>query len=638
MIQKESTVIENEVTRRDSARSASELIERSRASITDRIAAVSEAIEKHILPYFQCVGCKNCDADINYRHLLSENEKEFLDDIKSFKRLLQKEMNSTFEKLEIRLKAGSHLNQLSKAMDIRLREKVQHAIQRHKSNILTETDKGNIFSELWRKETNDILREITLPDISVNIGAIVQTVIMTLLRTEDHLLYRRKEHRRSAALNWKFVSHMRHMQLRSPTLNWPMNKLQGFRNITDQDVKRLQAVSDSIIQQTRKHYVDPGVSQFGREFSPKDAEVLFKDVLYKIQQINDDRFDTTAEYMVDLIVHIEVLAVDGFKKLDERYRIENSPKALLVKKKKSYHDLFMIQIGYGDRAADFCDKVLKYMILTNVDDQLNCTELLHDLRGHCGDMFRDIKSMQASIMLNLFQKKDFDEYTNYITQYETYVMNAIKDASTAYFLKDDRFKKLAEIKLKQIVETIVDAVDDTVNSPCDVSLVIKTFFANVDSLKISPNDSAAFQELGIEDKNQFAAVLHQQLSGRVHKDVAKAINSWDVITKLEEKELTNFLFKEIIGCSAKCPFCKVPCDTHSGGKSSGNHAATLHRPRGLNGFRKTDSQKLVVYDCCLAVTTDQIFKNNDTKDECHPYKEYHKSTRIGPFMAMQMQM
>ena len=281
----------------------------------------------------------------------------------------------------------------------------------------------------------------------------------------------------------------------------------------------------------------------------KNAELLFKDVLDKIQHISDDRFYTTDEYKIDLIVHIEVLAVDGFKELDNRYRMENSAKPLLDKKKKNYHDLFMIQMGYGNRAADFCDKVLKNIILTNIDDQLNATELLHDLRVHCEEIFRDIKSMQASIMVKLFQNNDFDEYTNYITQYETHVMNVMKVVSTAYFLKDDRFKKLAEIKLKQIVETITGAVEDTVNSPCPDSLFIKTFFANVDSLKISHDDAAAFQVLDVEDKKQFAAILHQQLSTRVDKDVLETINSWDVATKLEERDLTNFLFKEVIGCS-----------------------------------------------------------------------------------------
>ena len=279
---------------------------------------------------------------------------------------------------------------------------------------------------------------------------------------------------------------------------------------------------------------------------------------------------------------------------------------------------------HGDMAAHFCDKVLKNMILTNINDQLNCTELLHDLRVHCGEMFRDIKSMQASIMVDLFQKNNFDEYINYITQYETHVMNAMEDASTSYFLKDDRFKKLADIKLKQIIATMIEAVDDTVKNHYDDKHFIETFFANVGSLKISYHDAEVFQELDVGDKSHFAAILHRQLSDRVKKEVVETIDSWDVKTKLKERDLPNFLFKEVNGCSAKCPFCEVPCDTHSGGKSSGNHSATLHRPRGLSGYRKIESQKLVTGDCCLAVTTDQTFINSDTKDKNHPYKEYHK--------------
>ena len=83
------------------------------------------------------------------------------------------------------------------------------------------------------------------------------------------------------------------------------------------------------------------------------------------------------------------------------------------------------------------------------------------------------------------------------------------------------------------------------------------------------------------------------------------------------------MFKEIVGCTAVCPFCQVPCDTHSGGKSLGNHSATLHRPKGLGGVMFTSSEELTCGDCCSAIASDQIFRHGDNNKESTPYNKYY---------------
>ena len=621
MIQKQGTTTENEVTRSKSSKSVSALVDVSRAILIKSISNRSTDIEKKILHYFQCAGCNNCKDYIKNRHLLSENEKEFHDDIKSLKRLLEREMTSTLDKLEIKLKPKTCLNQLEEDMDIRLKEKVQQAIEHQKSDRLSEADKERIFRELWKNETGSILRDITLSDFLEDIEAVVQTIIMTLLGKNDHE-YRRKDHKERAALRYKFTAKKSHMKLKG--LGRKAGQLFNLTSINEQDQYRLQVSSDNIIQQTKNHY-DPAASGTGREFTSKDAELLFKDVLDSIDQTQDKKFEITEEYRADLMVHIEILAVDGFRRMDNKYRNENSPQALLDKKRQSYYDSFMIQMGRGDRAVHFCNTVLKNMILINVEEELSCTELLDDLRINRGEMFRTIKSAQTSIMIELFKENRFEKYIHYIEQYETYLMNAMKEASLSHFQANDRFRKLAKIKLGEVVNKIIDAVSRTANSPCHDSLFIDTLFTNVDkSMKIPHDDAVALSGLDIGDKKQFATILLQQLSDRVRKKVTEIIDSWNVVATLENKNLTDFLFKEVIGCKAKCPFCQVPCDTHSGGKSSGNHSATLHRPQGLGGMRNTKSEKLAIDDCCLDVTTDGTFKTENTKGEWHPYKEYHK--------------
>ena len=521
------------------------------------------------------------------------------------------------QKLEIKLKANSRMNDMSKDMDERLKKKVHKTInQQKKRDSLSEEGVESIFNDLWREETGDILGSIRRGEEGevVNIEATVQRTITRLLGPEDHL-YRLMENNLRPQT---FEAQRKHIDVKG---FWKRSVV-GY-TITDDDIERLQAISENIIQETKKFYT-PTAPNVEREFTATDAEELFEDVLRRIDEINDDNFDTKNEYKVELLVHIEGIAVDGFKRMHETYCKENSPKALLEKKKRSYHDFFMIQMGQGDAAVKLCETVLKDMVLENTDNRLSCTELLSDLRDHRAEMFRDIKSVQSSIMVDLFKKNKFEEYLGYITKYDAYVANKMEIVSTEYFLISDRFKKLAQTQVETIIQAILIAVDKTVKSTCESDQFIKTFFSNMDGLKISQHVASAFEDLDVPDKEQFVEIVHDQLSDTVKEEIKKMISEWDVPRKLKEMNLADFLFREIVVCRARCPFCLVPCDAHSNGKTSGNHSATLHRPQGLGGYAHPASKKLKTEDCRLDITTRKTFRSAVTDEKSTPYKEYIK--------------
>ena len=181
---------------------------------------------------------------------------------------------------------------------------------------------------------------------------------------------------------------------------------------------RLAQESVKIINQTRKYY-DPTTHHQGKVFNQSEVEELFFDVVEQIRSISDERFRVTPEFTVDLVHHIEAQAVAGFTEMHQKYCSHSSPEALLERKKKSYRDLFIVKMGQGNAAYEFCENFLKDLILKNVDEQLSCTELLHDLRVHCGEMFRDIKSIQASIMIDLMRENQFEKYIKYIKNYKS---------------------------------------------------------------------------------------------------------------------------------------------------------------------------------------------------------------------------
>ena len=147
------------------------------------------------------------------------------------------------------------------------------------------------------------------------------------------------------------------------------------------------------------------------------------------------------------------------------------------------------KMGHGDAAAKFCETILWDIILMNNDEQLSCTELLHDLRVHCGEMFKDIKSIHASIMVELYREDNFDSFVQYITQYEEYVKQKISKESTMYFTKGNKLATLAQAKIDQLISIIQTAMDETITSPSVEENFMETFFSKIDNLKISYNET-----------------------------------------------------------------------------------------------------------------------------------------------------
>ena len=123
-------------------------------------------------------------------------------------------------------------------------------------------------------------------------------------------------------------------------------------SVKEQDLHVLQTESDKIIEETSKYY-DPRLSLEGQKFSQSAAEELFRDVIGRIESINDKKVKITHNYKVDLLYFIAERAVSGFTKMHIKYCDESSPEALLEQKKKAYHGLFIVQMGQGDAALAF---------------------------------------------------------------------------------------------------------------------------------------------------------------------------------------------------------------------------------------------------------------------------------------------
>ena len=268
--------------------------------------------------YFQCAGCKDCNAEVTNRHQLANNEKEFEDEVRYIERTMIQEVDTQFDELQFSLRYERSIQQLSTNMNDVLKERVQEALRTIKTEHLTKESTEENFNSLWTRVSKDILsKNISPVEKDPNIEATVQKSITTLLGADFYRYVRAvTDRKRPEEANFT-MDQTKHMKA-------------YFEALSDQDVHRLQNKTDGIIEETSKHYITR--YKKGKKFNQKDVEVLFKDILEAINEIHDEKFGVTDDYKVDLVYFIEGKAVLGFTEMHKRFFKKNSPDGLLKKK------------------------------------------------------------------------------------------------------------------------------------------------------------------------------------------------------------------------------------------------------------------------------------------------------------------
>ena len=627
MVKEENNRIANEAARSEHQTNVRKQIQISCDKINNKIYDEISKLRENILHYFECGGCQKCNTKVNCRDQLANYKKAFEEETNILQTRLIWEVHDSLEKLALKIAAEKNIYQLDRRMDDIIRDKVQEVIKERKSDNLGKDDIGVIFDELWKNTAGDILCDETKSTQEYDIQRDVTDVLMKLVKAEGHLYNimppheTRKKAKKQRIYNEDSIEFTvlkgRHMVLRGIPSRFT-HRMLGMA-LNEQDVHRLQVASKSIIEATNRHY-DPSLQPPARQFNPSDVEELFKDIFNRIKEIDDDRFKITNEYKMDLLHFIEKRAVTGFTEMHVKYCREYSPEALLEKKKKATYDLFEVRMLQGDFAAAFCHTVLKQIILTNIEDELECIELLCMLKQHPGGMFNDAKSLQAWIMNDLLDSGKHSNYLDYITNYETFVKRMIKTEATKHLTEALQLQKHGSIKLENILTMMKEAVDKVIESNVGDKSFIKVLLSKLDTLTIPYNEIRGWTETfdEVPEKSAFAMIIQQQLDGPMKNDIIEVIDSWNISIKLKELAFTDFVFKAVVGCTARCPFCKTPCDAHEGK----THLAHMHRPKGLGGYRRIPTNTLSSQSCSAALCSDDQFRHGDDKDKLVLFKKY----------------
>ena len=608
-IKEEININENDMKDPHRTKTIPQMTKESAKNLEEYVANKIADMKERIQHYFDCNGCDECESrNIQRRHLIADHHKEFQDDIQSLKKTLSKEANNAMDQLNVKLKANARIDDMSNKMDQILKKRVQREILKRQCMKIPQEKVEQIFNDLWEETTGDILKEARdNTEKNPNIKAEVQSVIKGILGKEHHEYLQdiTRDNQENHEDGHRFVVdkevHLRH--------KW-------FDHGSDSVAKCLEDLTNTTIVQAIRN-----LSQCeGKQFNKTDTETMFKEILQTI----DNNFKITPRYKADMLRYAENMAVPVFKKMHKHYIDNSSPEALLGKKKKSYQKRFEVEMGEGDAAAEFCENVIKEMLRLNVEEDLSCTDLLSELRDRRGEVFRDMKTLQASIMIELLKENRFINYCAYINDFEMFMKEKIAEKILEYFDQDDRYKKAARKKLEQNTNIILNGLNCAVESSSDSTQFVKTFFSNIKSLKIQHEKTSGLKELNVKDKVQFETIVRQKIQMTIKEDIIQWINSWDIAKKLEEKHFVEFTFLTLVGCNERCPFCKVQCDAHTRIRKGGKHSATFHRPQGLSGMVNIDENRLITNDCPVMVASSDHFRSKDTNDEWKALKEYNK--------------
>ena len=601
------------------------LIDTTKRKIVDHLYKQINYLENSIVHYFQCAGCKECSKEVKNRHLLANNILEFHEEIRALYTTLKNDVESSMSNLEVKLKTDERMRKLSAEIDGILKQKIHEAIQTGEYVNLDENQLENVFGHLWEKFCGEISQIVKPQEENEDIEAAIQRTIRDVLRSDSQLF---EKLLRNQGKRWKqdklivpefTVNPRKHMAGKSHWLDRPVF-------IGERDVRRLRMTSERITDEVKEYFKMIDASE-GTPFNQREAEILIKEIVEQINIISDERFNVTDDYKADLIHHIERRVSAGFSDLHQKYCIGGSVEALVAGKKQRYCDIFVGRMGHANMASKFCETVLNDMIVKNVDEQLSCIELLQNLRVHYREVFRNIKSLQTSVMIDLIREDKFEYYLDYISNYKRHMKDKIINESTIYFKTNSRLKKMAHGKLDQMISTMLEALEDTVRSSCTNKNFIQTFLSKVGEMISHGCEASDYLELDVGNHEQFINIVRRKLQGETKEMIVKNISSWDVSAKLNRKGFTDFVFREIVGCKATCPFCTIPCDAHSGGKTHGKHSSTWHRPQGLGGYFSDEGQRLLINDCCFDIASPTAeFRPRDAKlvKKWTPYSAYQK--------------
>ena len=240
-------------------------------------------------------------------------------------------------------------------------------------------------------------------------------------------------------------------------------------------------------------------------------------------------------------------------------------------------------------------------------------------------MYQSKGSFHASVLIELGKEHNFEPYVAYLENPVKFLKHKLIESVENYCLnkKTTSINSILEYKTKMIKEKLFAAISRasklTRSGSEKLTFLIQRFVESCSTPEITKEMFAVAAIIeDLKDIDVFEAKLRigveELLKSLVKRGVDQAtIRKWNPSPQ--------DCFTSMFGCQSCCPFCKALCD-QTVENHVGSHSTRIHRPKGLTGYRGTETKILDHTICTTDVAGEGTFKNLATPGERHPHKNY----------------
>ncbi|KAL1266974.1 hypothetical protein QQF64_002649 [Cirrhinus molitorella] len=391
-------------------------------------------------------------------------------------------------------------------------------------------------------------------------------------------------------------------------------------------IKTVQEMSDNLIRDCSEFV------KAKRESKDDYDETYIREILNMIdgKLKAHENMKLKEDFELSLKLHICGFASREFQNIHNQFIQDNNPCTTLENFKQSYHsdfiDLYRERDQCQKKADEFVSNCLKPALEKYISENLGMEMADKMVTGENSEVFGTRTTFQISVLKNLLDESQFETYLRFIMSYETFVKMFIFSKVREHFTAENRMFKLEEKLLNELISNITEAIEKAEQDlkKNDIKGFIENICKKLEKKLVFPKEAVdKISTLNNANQKKFTECLQCSVKDMENsvKDSFQARVFKKKINGLQTKP-QDVLFKRVWGCGKQCPFCKAPCE--AGGEAHTKHFVSIHRPEGLGRFSDVYSNTLVTDICTSSVHSNTRFKNHDTNDKWHPYKEYSK--------------
>ena len=347
----------------------------------------------------------------------------------------------------------------------------------------------------------------------------------------------------------------------------------------------------------------------------------------------EDVITLTSYYRIEVFVTICAYAVPVFQKMAESFlvqteHLERNVKHVLL---RQFIDQCR-QVEAEEAIANALCASLEEPIKTQIRGNNMGIIMVRQLKTSESRCFSSKMALKAKILTDLREEDVFESYMEHAQDVSKCLEKRIKDYVVKFSNERSKGKvqtrlqlaaKSEVTRLLQLIEQKVFQVEECniwewllkfcklCNEQFKEEVVVKLRAA--DLLKGYDKE----HELNLDN-------FRDTVRDGLHRLMQKLHQTFENIScEVEMKFWSNQpheILKDLIGCTAQCPFCGEQCDIAHEHDSEVKHRTAIHRPACIRGYTH-DRQMEADYCPCLVVT-DKRFSSARTGQNPYPYKDY----------------